>query len=661
MLETDLLKIWKDTTRDTLRRLYHDNPKVTDEFIENKINDIIEKNYKEAYALTRNSYKKQTFPKITVHEMLNNIRDNESVIAANGTVMLNSDKKKSPVAQVLEIGLADRSVYKKKELEAVAANDMETKMDCNNIQSAIKIENNSQYGVQTQRGGYFYNIDTAGSITTQAREYITEMMWGSEKLLMNNFTFYNVNELITYIVQTINLSLNEELYTFIDYYPTEEDIENRIIELAKNIKDYSIQLQGLENLGDMVKGMTTMEKLLLYYKNNFIIFIDKNPKVMQLFENIMSKPDPFIDTKEIPEVYKEDGLMIGLLFDTFVINPVLTAHKVTKYDVFNRKSVLVSDTDSTVNWMGFYVEYMQNNLKNKPQNEQDIIKLMSIVGVIFGIFGDKLCTLLAVNCNVEPKYQSKMAFKNEYYLSKILLQDIRKHYISIKRVREGVMVPENDELEVKGRSLKDSNLNKEIKNCITEIIYRDILKTDNIDLNVVLGKVVALENTIRDKIKSGTKSYGLSGKYKGLKNYNEPLQLELARSAMVWNALYPGTPIAAGDGFYLFKTRVRKVTDTHLIKDKLMREKVEDIIFNVHDKFKENSYDYKFAAFGLSCISIPKSGEPHNIPEWLIDIIDIDMMIDRQTSNIVKILASIGIFKTKPSSTVSKRSTLLSL
>ena len=217
------LTLYKSKVRDILTNTY--NGQVS----ENYINSYIEKICKPAEniqlkAHIRNLYQYNYHSEIEVNEVLRDITSGHLNILANGLFTEN----KLPINYiVINDWMDSRAKYKKKMLEAKAAGDSEKEFYYNNMQNKVKANTNSIYGASTMGSGFISNIDMAGAITSQARNFISEMVWNIERFLGSNFTFENINEIFCWLDMLFKSKrptpeFNDLVNKYIDYIDWDE-------------------------------------------------------------------------------------------------------------------------------------------------------------------------------------------------------------------------------------------------------------------------------------------------------------------------------------------------------------------------------------------------------------------------------------------------------
>ena len=187
-----LLDEYKQKVFETLKTTY--NGKINEEWLKNYVNDIVERKTagKKLVAHCRNLYRYEWQIERDPNTIPLEIEKDKLNILANGTLTENWN----PASYFIITDWMDsRAVFKKKMLEAKNAGNMDDFREYNNKQNKVKANTNSIYGASTmvKTPAFISNVDMGGSITAQARNFISEQVFTIERFLASNFTFENTN------------------------------------------------------------------------------------------------------------------------------------------------------------------------------------------------------------------------------------------------------------------------------------------------------------------------------------------------------------------------------------------------------------------------------------------------------------------------------------
>ena len=101
----------------------------------------------------------------------------------------------------------------------------------------------------------------------------------------------------------------------------------------------------------------------------------------------------------------------------------------------------------------------------------------------------------------------KINMKNEFYMSRIMLTDAKKHYASLQILQEGNYLG-NGVLDVKGIDcLTKSSTSKDTQKALKKILLEDMLTGNSVDQLKLIKDIAILEKTIYNDLLSGSKKY----------------------------------------------------------------------------------------------------------------------------------------------------------
>ena len=660
-------EVWKEQMIQTLSLIYKDE---SVEKITNFVNKVYEERYKSAEMSIRNIYQYTTGVANPDMTLIDVFGPKQKLLGANGTLMDNHEENPAPTLILIDILKKNRKVFKAAMLKAKGEGNDDEEAANLRESNAIKIINNAIYGNQAMEGSLLANIDSAQLITTQAKNETTEMAWTMEKLLNHNLCFESFNECLLYIKNTIMIDdvlqgrINEFKH-LINYYPTTEDLRYRYQEMIESSElpssfDTEIPYRIIDYL-------TEDERLLFYYKNNFIEFLDKNPKVLELIqEAIISQSDIDLDEidklprndpkfkelllvtniKEIPDSYKGPAEIFINIMNTFVTNVIPTHERVYKYGKSKRKTIILTDTDSLVLTTRPVVTFFQDKFRDKTNVDTQYFKLKTtmFIGTYLTNVLQQACYIFAKSLNVPEKYIPIVDFKNEFYFSRLVIYPkVKKNYVADNIVQEGNLIPMNKRISYTGIKTVSGELNPIItKRIKSEIIEKLIVRNHKIDTIEIFKKIKEMQNEVRREIRLGNKHLGKQIKFRGSGNYGDEILVQSKpRACVTWNRIYPEYEIGMGDTVYYYQTTVSTLAEARAkINDLTILKKVEDEIFNINKKYGK---EQDFSAFGLKFICVPKTGLPDVLPPWLIDIIDIDKLLEDSFKIITELLPGLNL------------------
>jgi len=197
---------------------------------------------------------------VSKQQLLQKIKDSNLTHTINGCFFKSHDNELSFYAEVLEMLLGSRKIYKKKMFDALNKKDKDKEQLYDTRQNVMKILSNSLYGALGNKVFRFFNVDSARSITLSGQEAIKNVMISGENYIeskKNNKKFeykpitkqqmftdnmgVNFKHLITGDTDSIFLCYN----SLISKEKSKEDI-------LKFVNDLNKEVQNFLN-GDIVK------------------------------------------------------------------------------------------------------------------------------------------------------------------------------------------------------------------------------------------------------------------------------------------------------------------------------------------------------------------------------------------------------------------------
>ncbi len=653
-----ITSLWKERMKDTLQMIYHNELKeeALDKFLDQKIQKSLDQGNRK--LLCRNIYKKSN-GEVDMNEILNIVEDKKFVILANNAFMESIETKIADMS----LAIIDDLDGRKKEKEL--AKDYEKKGMLKEallhdiLQTFRKQNINSYYGMSGQMGSFFYNPDSASAITLQCQNIISEMMWSFEKLLGGNVQLQSYNEAFLYFNNILKEKRNYDSFKeWLSFIPSKKEFRAQMLKNLIAVKDYYNQTKRIsKSLFYFLDTRTEEEMIYLYYKNNLKDLLALNPKIMNIFKNILTQQVNFYNPYDIPEVYKEDITTLFNIIEEFVSHHKGTFDRVNKYFNANRDIVLLSDTDSVFLCFQNLMTLIYNKTKIE-KNMENNFKLVNTLCSICGMYIKIQHDVLLQDCfavSPVPKYALNM--KNEYYYKRMVLYaGVKKNYSGYILLREGNLVPEEKRMTSTGIKLTSGKIPKIIAQFQENIIEKYILQSDMIDPILILNEFKLMKQSIIDALKSGDKSLGIKIRFSGKDSYKNAQSNESFLLAEIYGRLYPENPIASGDYMMKFNTTVLGEQDLNKIKNVEMREKVKNTIFCQTWDNEKNFLKTR----GLKTIAIPLDGDMFTIPEWIRDILDYEAIVSFHTQAITDLLPSIGIKLLSLSSSDKRYSNLVS-
>ena len=606
------------------------NKEIDDDEIKNFIVNEAESNLKRTPCELRNNYTNKT-SKTDMVKLLDWYNKKKPIPCEHGVFFKKHEEAMNLNAAFVTKLLDSRKVAKKQMFECQKVEDMEGVKKYNTEQKVWKVFANSYYGAQGQSSSVFYNIYTALSITGRGQSVISCAATTFEQFLSNNVKFVNMDDCLIFIANVVNEKNELKNEDVLDHDYSKKDL---ILLLSEQFEDRQECIDNLDVLKTMVANLTQDEVNRVYLKNNLYAFLShKRPFI--LIEEMIRNCDEFSNAMEVPEAIqgKMDEFWMLLKEYVFYNHPVYDRTTWLKTKV--RKSVITVDTDSNfLNMEPFYefvVEHASFSIDFNDWNTS--YKIISIMAQILSrVIAEAYWTFTKLS-NVPEEKRPIINMKNEFLYKRILLTTSKKNYAGYLLTQEGVAVPEKKALDIKGLTIKKSNVNRNTGNFLMDLLKEEILKSDMIQTNVLLKKLSDFEKTVKESFNNREITYMTPGKANEIESYKTPYQQASIRASLAYNAIYPENPITFPAQVNMVKCTAKELTDIVYLYDDYP---------DVYKALKEQVFeDENLGKYGLIYFAIPKTME--EIPEWLIPIIDVDTIIQDNLNNFLKILNSIGL------------------
>lgn len=242
--------------------------------------------------------------------------------------------------------------------------------------------------------------------------------------------------------------------------------------------------------------------------------------------------------------------------------------------------------------------------------------------------------------HIPKEYRSKINMKNEYLFTRLILSSVKKRYLSSIALREGKEI-KPEKIQVTGHDFVKSNTREDTKKYFTKIVAEKMLSTKEINISDILRDLESFENIIRESLMKGEKNFLIPISVKELAAYKDPFREQGIRSIIAWNYLYPANTINLPEKVDMVKVKLE--TEKELERLKYIDQKYYEII-------KKNIFgnkNSKVAEKGVQVIAIPRIVP--RIPEWLMEFIDYETIINDNLSRFYSVLESLGVETIKAS------------
>lgn len=302
-----------------------------------------------------------------------------------------------------------------------------------------------------------------------------------------------------------------------------------------------------------------------------------------------------------------------------------------------RKSVIVSDTDSTIFTVQDWVKWYNHG-------ELGFDEVSNGVGAAMVYLTSQttvhLLAQLSGGMGVVPEHISKLEMKNEFFFPVLSLTTKAKHYFSYQSACEGNVYDEL-EPEYKGVSLKNSKIPKHIMkrfNAFTEGIMDDVMAGKKLSMRALLQSAVDVEDEITSSLINGKTEYLQFAAVKDKVSYKNPDSSPYVHYEM-WEKVFAPKYGAAPPPPYVGVKLSLDIPNSTGIKVWLSKIQDPDIRHRMETWLTaQNKKDYKIAILPLEVVS------QVGVPEELLLAKDIRKVCATLLEPFILVLESMGIY-----------------
>ena len=502
MRDNYFIKDWMNTVKTTIKLNY---PDIKDGELDNFLCDIIDKNIKVPIATLDNNYV-HTTKRVDVLTLIQWIKNNNFIIAGNGTIYKNHDQEYNPSIHFL-IDLKKSRDSMKSAMKKLDPKTYEYAMkDMGQLNEKLLM--NSDYGAGGSPITYFYNLYCAVSTTATGQSMISTAMCCFEDFFSDNVRFIDFDDCSQYISNVVNESFNGDL-SLVD--------DKKAHEVFERLKDKFIDYKDNYNhpLFSMLLNLDQDSLNRLYYKNNLYGFA-RLPKVKKLIFKIIDETELFLDPNKPPKEVQNDLNLLWSWIEEWVVYNYFAFNRIGRLTCDPRDTVCTIDTDSNMLCLAPWVDFMFDEvIKNDEKimnstkltytyNIDDremafdgekmlIYKITNLITFIASQVIAKHLKKFAITSGVPEIYHDRIHMKSEFLFRRMILTSTKKRYMSKVMLREGTVFEKTDN---KGLDHLKSECNDFTREFITKLMTKEVLEnpSDNIEVkNVIILNVLNID------------------------------------------------------------------------------------------------------------------------------------------------------------------------
>jgi DNA polymerase family B len=611
------LESYRDQAVGQLSLLFPGEPK-------EKLEEFVEKQVDERFRDRTVDFKRgEIVEQRSLLELTDWLETEKPIMTGYGAFYKKHEESINKLADMVDYLLKSRKVYKKEMFKHVNDEDRTTYNNFDLMQKTMKLLANSFYGATVEKNSTFFNENFGPSITYNGVVIITTAVNAFETFMSNNFTFRTLNDVMTYFKNVM-----DQHYSYpevIDRHISKKELLNYVIGKWESKTQFEVNM-----VAEVIRGMEQSEVDRIYYKNNLYEFFE-NSAVQELLGGVVDKG--FLNPEDPPEGVKEPIETLWGWLNDWVLYNHLNFYRFQNANEKMRKTVLVVDTDSNFLMLDPFYKYFKSKFPEQvDRTDESRVSVVNVATYFLAEVIKNVYWKMTTELNVPHDKREIINMKNEFFYKRLMMTRNKKSYAGELIMQEGHMF-EKPKMDVKGLAIRKVSVNRKVRDYFSDLLKDKVLSPDEINLGGVFGAFNKLQKEITNSLKNGDITYLQPGKVNELESYKTPYQIGPLRGAIAWNALFPEKEIVLPTKVNLLKLTAAKLED---LAGNIPMEQYAILKHTIFD-------DENLAKYGFQILSMPKSAK--KIPDWLVQFIDVDAMVNDHVKSGIIILESLG-FKT---------------
>lgn len=642
-------KEWVSEMKIKLMRTY---PSMSESDIEEKLYRIINTRMKDHPCLLDNNYL-GTSRDTTLLAMTEFFAKQKPILAGYGVLFKPHDKSANASAGLLIESLDNRNKIKAERKKYQQGSYEFLVRDIG--QGNEKVIANSYYGAAGADTSVFYNLYVAASTTGTGQALIATAETSFEALLEGNIKFFDLDECLLFINRVVKTEMD---MNFKVSNPYSDDMVKRVVDrlLSQFRDDQSNNDDYRTMLTTIVSNLSDYDQLRLYFKNNLYVFLRDVSEVRELLTILCSETKSFRNPNKVPEEIEDTitTLWQYIFHNVCHIHP--TRSRIVRDSQHTRFATVTQDTDSTMVTIAKYMELMlSQNLTNQvaAENEDELDFICcNIMAYILTRYSQCFLERYCQDVNMPVDQHKRINMKNEFYNLTMILTPKKKRYVSYTRLQEGQLI-DPPMVKISGLDFIKSTTSDDVKSFFTSIIHDDILNVDEINVSTIIRKIKNFREILRSSFLNGELTYLNLVSAKEPEAYKKPYSQQAIKATIVWNAVEKNRLINLPEKIFIVKMDYKT--------EKRFNDNI-DRFGEVADIIRKEIFESpisEIAKGGITVVGIPQNID--RLPQWVIDTMDIDTMVDDIISKFNPILESLGDITLRTRSGTSHMSNIIDL
>lgn len=506
--------------------------------------------------------------------------DQGHILVPTGTTYLHHTQQESHIVGFLDEGVANRSKYKKLSQKYGSEGNIALKIYYHNNQDAEKRTNNAVSGNFVAEGSVINNPTGHSTLTSMTRSMSSLSNASNERLIEGNRHYYTPQIALNNLISIVSITDQELITSTVEHFGLAYPNVDQVMKCIHRSTDlYFIDRKAMEMIRDFVQTLTPAECAAVVYTGDLYHLKEFNDGFIREMVRRFSRVPESNQFEDPVEIIKgTDELIVNYAHQVAIdivegigkdyskllpekvqivagicknietaidyYRPLLKAFFLTRNAPCTiatiqsqiRRSVVLSDTDSTMFSVDSWVEWYFGELRFTPE-------AYGVAGSVMFMATQCIAHILAqfsANMNVEKKRLFTLSMKPEYVFPVFAQTSVAKHYYTCMKVKEGHVFRDID-MEIKGVHLKDSSIDTGLikeGSALMEKILRTVMSGKKIEIIPYLKELSQREQELIHAIRNNDLRYMKRTKIKDKSAYSKGPELSPYQFYLMWEECF---------------------------------------------------------------------------------------------------------------------------
>ena len=617
----------------------------------------------------------------TLSQYIATIRSGKYIVSPSGTVYLNHNTCESKIGKYLKLKGKERSIAKKEGFVAEAKGDMVTYTIKNNLQTSKKLLSNAVSGAFCSDGNPLKNPSAHATLTSTTRSVSSFGNASNERVVSGNRHYWSMDIALNNLVSCSMVKDKDSIRKVIEkynlYYPTPSDVVECVVYSSKL---YWSREKDVKVIEEYANKMSEIDRAIFVYGGDLFHIRKHNPEFIRNYIKQLSKRVVAPVENAIEVIKKIDSEMVILahqiccddvaglgkdyplmaqkgVLETLTATAMNVEATVEAYRDFIsaffltdnlpasiafiqsmiRRSVVLSDTDSTCFATDEWIDWMQGGIKFN----QESMGIGCSVGYMATQTLAHILATFSANINTNRDNLFTLAMKGEFVFKIFVTTSVAKHYYASQDIREGD-VHSKPKIEIKGVHLKNSSSPPHLRKRAEEMMQH-ILSTlgrgEKLSMTNLLKSIADTEREITAGVHKGSTDYLRLSKIKDAGSYALDPTKSPYQNHVLWQEVFEPKYGVIPPPTYIVTKLPLTISN---------RTKTNNWLLGLKDKefaTRMNNYLSSRNKVAMGIFYPPKDYiDAYGIPEEIIPILDTESVCKDLTNSFRIIMESLGYY-----------------